>query len=165
MIFMDGESLTEKTQSSTECDFPGCKNNATNHCKFCGRHLCDFHLRPKHTGSRRYITGLTDPNLIKIYKEDDESEDGHPCPKYHEQWIKQYEKEQMARENASMDFDTISILVGRELAGDPNSCNVFACSNRPTYTCKICMKRYCTYHASRKPSLLSRLGGHACRGR
>jgi hypothetical protein len=153
--------MASANDSAQMCDFHSCNNKAIGQCKFCERYLCDFHLKPKHTGSRSYIGSLTDPYLINAYKIDNASDDGHPCPKYHEVWMTDYEKER-ERQKVPIDFDALDALMGHELTGDPNSCNVLACGNKPVHTCKICMKRYCAYHASRKASKMAQLGGHAC---
>lgn len=156
-----------QSEQDLECNFPQCNNKANTQCKICERTFCDFHLKPKHTGSLNYITNLTDPNLIKIYEEDGKSEDGHPCPKYHEIWQKGYNAEKEKLRNSNISFDKLKIALDnwiekeREAATGSNYCRVAGCINYCVVNCKSCNKNYCLRHAS--PTLLvGSPNGHLC---
>lgn len=152
-----------------ECNFPSCNKNAVNSCKYCSRSFCETHFKPKHTASRNYIHGLKDPELIKIYEEDERDNNGHPDPHYQEWWDKEYEaeREKLRAQNLSM-WDTMTALKGwiskeREASSDYNRCYAQSCDNVAIRYCSACKKRYCKYHSlSRKISIVDHLGGHVC---
>ena len=149
--------------SKEECSSNECNKEAVEKCSFCGRNWCEYHLKPKHTASRRYIGSLTDPILIKIFSEE-EVDDGHPCPKYHERWLEEYEKEKEKKLSMISIIDALDSLASNEseISTYSGTCQAPNCDNRSVVRCKTCKSYYCGYHASRKKRLLARLGGHVC---
>lgn len=90
----------EKAQDYTpkevegECHYHLCrKQTRVKLCPYCNEHFCDLHLRPKPPGMPRFKSGST---TSRLFMDEYHRKDGHPCPRYHDEWIKKIE----AREEA-----------------------------------------------------------------
>lgn len=77
-----------------ECHYHLCRNKTrVKLCPYCNEHFCDLHLRPKPPGMPRFKSGSV---TSRLFMDEYHREDGHPCPRYHDEWIKKIE----AREEA-----------------------------------------------------------------
>lgn len=154
-----------------ECNFHSCKNEVTATCKFCKRNFCDVHIKAKHTGSRAYISSLTDPYWIKRYDLDN-GPDGHVDPEYTIYEKKKHE-EDVAEYNANSAKAFGSILSPEEewkILTSSIRCNgsvpSSTCDNKLVHVCSICKRAYCAYHANRKSTRFpdpNHLDGHVCK--
>lgn len=154
---MIADKATARKKVKSECDFPDCSEEVFEECKFCKRPFCDLHIKPKHTG---ISFGLKEPELIKIYEEDDKRIDGHPCPEYQVWWRGEYEKRLEA--NAS-DFNRVLdwIKDERELVTTYGYCRMSECNSGAIKKCRYCKRDYCSAHL--RPNVVPSLpSGRMC---
>ena len=145
-------------EDSEECDKNGCNNKSSGECNFCGRNFCKEHLKQKLTGSRSFISSITNPELKKVYGEESKSDDGHPCPNYTEKFLKEFREKE---KEEHIDFTKLrQILDSVEATGE--KCFVMDCSRPATATCR-CGHDYCFRHIGvNLRATKSQDNGHPC---
>lgn len=149
-----------------ECNKPGCGQQMLGECTTCKREFCERHLKPTLTGSRSFIGSLTNPELRRIYEEEDKSDDGHPCPNYTMQFL---DEVKIRQEKARIPFDKLremlDAFVGTEITGvGSEKCHVPGCNRNSVAICRdYCKRSYCSQH--RYPILTDKQNprtGHPC---